>query len=163
MKYRQNKDCIFCKIVSGEISTPGIFWESDTHLAMLSINPNTEGFTVVIPKDHYDSDIMLMDDEPLQALILAAKEVAGILVDAFGDVGRVGVMMEGLGVNHAHVKLFPMHNTKELKGGKWKSFDTDKEFWFDEFEGWMSSGPGPLANDEDLKRLAQKIKDSYQK
>jgi len=46
---KDNK-CIFCEIVSGNIKTPGVFWEDGEFMAFLVIDPNTEGFSAVIPK-----------------------------------------------------------------------------------------------------------------
>ena len=156
---KDNK-CIFCEIAHGRFDTPGIFWENDEFMAFLSIDPNTEGFTCVIPKAHYGSDIMKMSDEALQKLILASKHVAGILENYFEDTGRVGVIMEGTGIDHAHVKLVPMHGTENLKRGEWQQVFSDKEFWFDTYEGWICSGGGPKADPEKLKALAEKLKAS---
>ena len=78
----------------------------------------------------------------------------------FEDVGRVGVLMEGTGIDHAHIKLMPLHDTPELKRGEWKQFFSEKEFWFEKYEGWICSGGGPRADDEKLKILAQAIRDS---
>ena len=157
----ENK-CIFCEIAVGRFQTPGIFWEDDQFMAFLSIDPNTEGFSCVIPKEHHGSDVMKMSDEILQKFIITAKHVAGILEHYFPDVGRVGVMMEGTGIDHAHIKLFPMHGTEELKRGEWKQYLSEKEFWFDTYEGWICSGGGPIANMDKLKELAQNIKKSYE-
>lgn len=108
-------ECIFCKIISGDIKTPGIFWENEYFIAFLSTWPNTEGFTVVVPKKHFGSDVLGMPDEKLTKFILAAKTVTKILIQHFEDVGRVGLIMEGTGVDHAHIKLFPMHGTAHIK------------------------------------------------
>ena len=150
-------DCIFCKIVSGEIKTPGIFWEDDSYLAMLSIDPNTEGFSVVITKEHHGSDVMEMSEEELQLFIVATKKASTVLKNSFNDVGRIGVLMEGTGVNHAHIKLFPMHHTSELKDGGFKQYLSGREFWFDKYEGWISSESGPMADSDKLSELAQRI------
>ena len=75
----ENK-CIFCEIVAGRFQTPGIFWENDEFMAFLSIDPNTEGFSCVIPKEHHGSDVMKMPDQMLQKFILASKHVAGKLL-----------------------------------------------------------------------------------
>ncbi|MCD8494590.1 MAG: hypothetical protein LRY46_00475 [Candidatus Pacebacteria bacterium] len=83
--------------------------------------------------------------------------------NAFDDVGRVGVLMEGTGIDHAHIKLFPMHGTEHLKKGIWKQHFPDKEFWFEKYEGWICSGGGSLADEKELSILAEKIKSSYQK
>lgn len=156
---KDNK-CIFCEIAQGRFDTPGIFWQDDEYMAFLSIDPNTEGFSCVIPKEHHGSDIMKMPDEALQKLILASKHVTGILENYFEDTGRVGVIMEGTGIDHAHVKLVPMHGTENLKRGEWQQVLSDKEFWFDKYEGWICSGGGPKADTEKLKLLAEKLKAS---
>jgi len=97
-------ECIFCKIISGEIKTPGIFWENNEFMAFLSTWPNTDGFTVVVPKQHYGSDVLGMPDEILQKFVLAAKTVSKKLIKHFDDVGRVGLIMEGTGLDHAHIQ-----------------------------------------------------------
>jgi diadenosine tetraphosphate (Ap4A) HIT family hydrolase len=156
----KDNECIFCEIISGNIVTPGKFWENDEFIAFLSIDPNTEGFSCVIPKKHYGSDVMKMPDEELKEFIIAAKHVSKILENYFPDVGRIGVLMEGTGIDHAHIKLFPMHRTKHLKQGEWKQYFSEKEFWFDKYEGWICSGGGPLAKDEDLRKLARNLIES---
>ncbi len=128
-------------------------------MAFLSIDPNTEGFSVVIPKQHYHSDVMEMDDGMLQAFILAAKKVSKILKDFYPDVGRVGVLMEGTGIDHAHIKLMPMHGTEALKRGEWKQYLSEKEFWFEKYEGWISSGGGPKADETKLRKLGDRLRE----
>lgn len=152
--------CPFCKIVSGQYSTPGIFWEDAEFMAFLSIDPNTEGFSVVIPKDHYGSDSLKLPDDVLQKFILSAKKVAKILENHFEDVGRVGLIMEGTGINHAHIKLVPMHGTPWMKRGEWRRIPSGKKFWFDTYEGWLASAGGPMADSEKLKELAEKLKNT---
>lgn len=159
---KDNK-CPFCEIVARRLYTPGIFWEDDDFMAFLSIDPNMEGFSCVVPKEHYSSDIMKMEDNKLQEFIIAAKNVARILENTFNDVGRVGVIMEGTGIDHAHIKLVPMHGTPELKRGEWKQYLSNKEFWFEKYEGWISSGSGPRAKDEDLEELRNRIVKSQKK
>jgi hypothetical protein len=68
-----------------------------THLAFLTIFPNTEGFTVVASKEHFESDALAQDDAVLTGLILAAKQVAKKINAAFDDVGRTGLFLEGFG------------------------------------------------------------------
>lgn len=158
-KTADNK-CPFCEIVNGNIKTPGIISENDEFMSFLAINPNTEGFTCVIPKKHFNSDILKMPDDVLQRLIVYAKNISGILENYYQDVGRVGLMMEGMGIDHAHIKLMPLHGTDHLKRGEWKQILSGKEFWFDKYEGWICSGGGPKADPKKLKTLSEKIKDS---
>ncbi len=158
-KTKDNK-CIFCEIAANRLETPGIFWEDEEFMAFLSTHPNTEGFTCVIPKTHFGSDVLKMPDEVLQRFIVTSKHVASILENAFEDVGRVGLIMEGTGIDHAHTKLIPLHETENLKQGEWKQVLSGKEFWFDKYDGWICSADGPKAPAEKLKKLAERIKKS---
>ena len=72
-------DCIFCNIVR-KTSPAHILWEDDQHMAFLSIFPNTPGFSVVIPKQHYGSYAFAQSDEVLADLIVATKKTA-LLID----------------------------------------------------------------------------------
>ena len=101
-----------------------------------------------------------MPDAILQKYIIAAKTVAEILENYFEDVGRVGLIMEGTGIDHAHIKLVPMHGTENLKKGIWKQVLSGKEFWFEKYEGWISSGSGPMIDSETLKELANRLRES---
>jgi diadenosine tetraphosphate (Ap4A) HIT family hydrolase len=155
-KTKENK-CIFCEIVKGNIPVAS-FLEDEEFLAFLSIDPNTEGFSVVIPKEHYGSDVLKLPDEVLQRFIISSKKVAQILENYYPDVGRVGLIMEGTGIDHAHIKLVPMHGTEHMKKGEWKQYISEKEQWFPKYEGWISSAGGPMADKEELKELADNIK-----
>ncbi len=150
--------CVFCEIVAEKIEARS-FWEDSEFMAFLAIDPNTEGFSCVIPKKHFSSDILKTPDDVLQRFIIAAKTVSKILENYYEDVGRVGLIMEGTGIDHAHIKLVPLHGTEDFKKGTWRQIMSEKEFWFDKYEGWMSSGSGPMADVEKLKELAQKLKE----
>ncbi len=156
-KTKDNK-CPFCEIAEGRLKTPGIFWENDKFMAFLAIDPNSEGFSCVIPKKHFGSDVLKMPDDILQQFILASKTVAQILEKYFDDAGRVGLMMEGTGIDHAHIKLVPLHGTENLKRGEWQQFLSGKQFWFEKYEGWISSGSGPKADPEKLQKLAEGLR-----
>src|SRR3990167_207539 len=107
-------DCIFCKIAKGEAPAHKI-WENEKYLAFLSIFPNTEGFSVVVTKEHYPSYAFDLPEEVLTGLVLAAQKVAELLDEKLVDVGRTGMILEGFGIDHVHAKLFPMHGTKVSK------------------------------------------------
>jgi histidine triad (HIT) family protein len=154
----ENK-CIFCEIVKGNITTPGVFWEDEEFMAFLSKWPNTKGFTVVITKEHYGSDVLALPDDVLQRFIIATKKVSNILLKQFDDVGRIGLMMEGLGINHAHIKLMPMHGTEYLKKGEWKQTLSDKKDFFKEYPGYIISNDGPEADESELRNLAEKLRE----
>ncbi len=149
------KDCIFCRIVNGEAPCHNI-WEDDKHLAFLSIFPNTDGFSVVIPKKHYSSYAFDLPDDVLCDLIIAAKKVAKLIDSKLEDVGRTGMILEGFGVDHVHAKLFPMHGTASME--KWKEIKSDVDKFFDKYEGYISSHDYKREDDEKLRKLAEKIR-----
>jgi diadenosine tetraphosphate (Ap4A) HIT family hydrolase len=147
-------DCIFCKIISGQAPSHTI-WEDDEHIAFLSIFPNTPGFTVVASKKHLPSYYADNDDQTLAKFIVATKKVAKLIDTGFEDVGRTGLIAEGFGVDHLHMKLFPMHGTKS---DEWQQHNSNVTKTFPQYEGYISSHNGPRADDQELKSIAQKIK-----
>jgi len=151
---KKENDCIFCKIVKGEAPCHKI-WEDEKHLAFLSIFPNTDGFSIVIPKKHYSSYAFDLPDEVLCELVIAAKKVAKLIDSKLEDVGRTGMIFEGFGVDHVHAKLFPMHGTK-IK--KWRPIKSNVDKFFEKYEGYISSHDYKREDDEKLKRIAEKIK-----
>lgn len=148
-------DCIFCKIVNGDAPVHKI-WENDDFLAFLSIFPNTEGTSVVIPKKHYSSYAFDLPDEVLGALMSATKIVAKLLDKALPDVGRTAMVFEGFGVDHVHAKLFPMHGTEDME--KWKPIESSVPKYFNQYEGYISSHDYERADDAALAALAEKIR-----
>lgn len=149
-----NEDCIFCKIACGEAPCHKI-WEDENFLAFLSIFPNTDGFSVVIPKKHFSSYAFNLSDEDLSGLVVASKKVAKLIDSAFEDVGRTGMIFEGFGVDHVHAKLFPMHGTNS---SKWKAIKSNIDKFFSQYEGYISSHDYKREDDEKLKLLAEKIR-----
>lgn len=149
-------DCIFCKIVTRDAPSH-IIWEDEDHLAFLSIFPNTDGFSVVIPKKHYSSYAFDLPDSVLSELVLAAKKVGKLLDASFEDVGRTGLMFEGFGVDHVHAKLFPMHGT--TKDGEWKRRASNVDTFFTEYEGYISSHDYKKEDTEKLEKIATMVRE----
>lgn len=152
---QKEKECIFCKMVLGKMPCHTV-WESDSHVAFLSIFPNTEGFTVVIPKKHYGSYAFAEDDAVLLDLILAAKQVARLLDRKLDDVGRTGLLFEGFGVDHLHAKLFPMHGTADMD--TWRPIENKRTEFYEQYPGFISSHDSARADDKKLELLARKIR-----
>ena len=156
------KDCIFCKIVKGEAPCHKLL-EDDKHLAFLNIFPNTDGFSVVITKEHLPSYAFNNDDKVLSDLTLFTKKVGKLLDAAFEDVGRTGMFFEGYGVDHLHSKLFPMHGTP--KSGPWTPIESGSKMnkFFDKYPGYLVSNSSERADDEKLKVIASKFREVAEK
>lgn len=109
------QDCIFCKIVKGEVPSYKV-WEDEKYLAFLSIQPESEGMTLVIPKEHHESYFATVDKEVLHGVIDAAVTVARILDSKLENIIRSKLIFEGLEVDHLHAKLIPMYKGESRVG-----------------------------------------------
>ncbi len=112
------EDCIFCKIVRGEIDSAKI-WEDDKFLAILDTNPVGEGHTLVIPKKHYET-LMDLGEEISFKYISALQEVAKILMEKYNCEGFNVVLNNGKAagqiVKHVHFHLLPRKEGDNKKG-----------------------------------------------
>jgi histidine triad (HIT) family protein len=113
---------IFTKILAGEIPAHKIL-ENDHYLAFLDIRPVNPGHTLVIPKQEIDY-IFAMDDELLKGLMIFAKKVARAIGKTL-PCKKVGVMVAGIDVPHAHIHLIPIQNVSDLSFARAK--DTPQE------------------------------------
>lgn len=145
-------DCIFCRIVEG-VSPAFKIWENDDFVAFLDIFPNTKGQTLLIPKQHYESDLFLIEDGAFYGqYLLAAKEVVDMLKKSLW-VHRVAMVMEGMGVNHLHLKLYPLHWLEK----EWEEILSKEEKYFDHYEWYLSTQMGPKGDMEELGALQVQI------
>lgn len=105
-------NCVFCKIVKGEIPSHKVYEDSE-FLAFLSINPESPGHTLVIPKAHY----RWVWDLPAQAGVPngvgkyfeVAQKIALAQKKAF-KTDFVLSKIVGEEVHHAHIWIFPDRN-----------------------------------------------------
>lgn len=106
-------NCIFCKIVEGQIPCYKV-WENAHYLAFLDIHPIKQGHTVLIPKAHIDYTFD-MEDQDLSEYMLAAKKVASVLKKTLNPKsGKVGMIIYGLDIDHAHIHLVPIDKSGDL-------------------------------------------------
>ncbi len=116
---------IFTKIVNGEIPAHKVA-EDENFLAFLDIFPVAKGHTLVIPKKEVDY-LFDLDDELYIGLQLFAKKVAEGLKKAIPCL-KVGVLVLGLEVPHAHIHLIPMQSEADLLNFSKKIKFTSEEF-----------------------------------
>ena len=105
----RDPDCVFCKIVAGEIPSFKLF-EDDATLAFMDINPANEGHALVIPKEH-SADLYSISDESLANTVATAKKVASALSRVLNPDGLNLVQCNGpaaaQSVMHFHVHVLP--------------------------------------------------------
>ena len=102
---------IFTKIVAGEIPSYKIY-ENEKFYAFLDINPLAKGHTLVIPKREVDY-LFDIDDTMLSEMIVLSKKIAKAIEKAV-ECTRVGVMVVGLEVPHAHIHLIPIQDEGDM-------------------------------------------------
>jgi histidine triad (HIT) family protein len=102
---------IFTKIVGGQIPSYKIY-EDEKFYAFLDINPMAKGHTLVIPKQEIDY-LFDIDDAVLSEMMLIAKKIAKAMEQAI-SCKRVGMMVIGLEVPHAHIHLIPIQKEGDM-------------------------------------------------
>lgn len=146
-----DQDCIFCKIVAWEIPCVKI-WEDEHFLAILDVFPNTRWMTLVMPKYHFDSDVFNLDEDFYAKYLLAVKKVQALLKKWLW-VQRVCMVMEGMWVNHAHIKLYPLYGLDK----EWKEQRAKDEIFFDQYIWYISTQLWPKADMVELQKVADEI------
>ncbi len=129
-------DCLFCKIIRGEIPSFKIY-EDENHLVILDIFPVNKAQTLVLTKKHYGSKITDVSEDVLKDLMVVVRKVAENIGKKLEDVERCQVVFEGFHVDHVHAKLFPAFNPNPSKDG--------------------IIHIGEKADNEDLENLADKL------
>ncbi len=124
------EDCIFCKIVKGEI--PSIKLYEDEHVfSFMDINPVSEGHALVIPKTHAEN-LWEIPETALSAVHTASKTIVHAMTKAMGPVSVAVVQLNGRGVNqvvmHYHLHLIPRASGGEaLKLTAWEMIPGDMD------------------------------------
>ena len=102
---------LFSRIIDGEIPCHKIC-EDEHYLAFLDIRPINPGHTLVIPKKEIDY-LFDVDDDLLGGMMVFAKKIAHAIKEEV-ECKRIGVMVAGLEVPHAHIHLIPIHEIPDL-------------------------------------------------
>jgi len=146
------ENCLFCRIVLSKEPAHRVY-EDDDFLAFLTIFPISPGVTVVIPKKHYESNVLTLPNEVYHGLLDKARLVGVALQGAFA-AERTALVAEGLMINHAHLKLYPL-----ILGEKSPRFGVPTCGAFQEYyQGFISTLEGPRCDDDTLAKWTQRIR-----
>ncbi len=102
---------LFTRIIKGEIPCHKIL-ENEKYFAFLDIRPINPGHTLVVPKKEIDC-LFAAEDDLLAGIMLFAKKIAAAIQKEI-DCKRIGVMVAGLEVPHAHIHLIPINDVHDL-------------------------------------------------
>ncbi len=110
-------DCIFCKIIKGEMSCNKIY-EDDKVLAFLDTAPVNKGHTLVVPKEHYE-DIQTIPENLLCKVISAVKNIAPVVIKVMGassfNLSVNNGREAGQIISHLHFHIMPRFKNDGLE------------------------------------------------
>ncbi|MBF0474371.1 MAG: HIT family protein [Deltaproteobacteria bacterium] len=122
-------DCIFCKLVNGEIPSTRVY-EDERTIAFMDIAPIIEGHLLVIPKRHSEN-IFEIDPDDLAAVFSSVHKVAAAIKAGLKPDGLTIVQLNGKAsyqvVPHYHVHLIPRKNEDGLRLGAWRPLTVDRD------------------------------------
>ena len=143
-----NDECFFCRLIEGK-EKRWIVYEDDHHVAFLTPFPNTPGFTVLATREHLSSYVPSLTEARFLELMSAARKLA-VTLDRKLGTNRTGIVIEGMGIDHAHVKLIPMHG---IPDGEWKPILSHRDEFNEQYQGYLTTHDGPRMNDSELDRI----------
>ncbi|EIJ81957.1 histidine triad (HIT) protein [Bacillus methanolicus PB1] len=133
-------ECIFCKIVNGEIPSAKVY-ENEHVLAFLDISQVTEGHTLVIPKIHKEN-VYELTPEIARNLFEVVPEISNAIKKAYNPAGMNLVNNNGetagQTVFHYHIHIIPRYGKGDGFGAVWKTHTSEY-------------------TSEDLKKIAENI------
>jgi len=124
------EDCIFCKIIKGEIPSFKVY-ENDKVFAFEDISPISVGHTLVVPKRHAQN-LWEIPGEDLTAVHLASQKIIQAIADVLNPTGVACLQLNGKGANqvvmHYHLHLIPRSSGEpELPVTTWELKQGDME------------------------------------
>ncbi|TCT23672.1 histidine triad (HIT) family protein [Melghiribacillus thermohalophilus] len=120
-------DCIFCKIIEGEIPSAKVYEDEDV-LAFLDISQVTKGHTLIIPRKHC-RNIYETDPEVAEAVFSRVPKIANAIRKAYSPRG-INILnnneeFAGQTVFHLHIHLIPRYDEQDGFGAKWVTHNHD--------------------------------------
>lgn len=112
MSMVMSMDCIFCKIIKGNIPSYKIY-EDEYVYAFLDVNPISTGHTLIVPKEHTLDSSSITDDE-LNHVLKAGKIVSNLLQEKLNTDGMSFAQNNGIAqeVKHFHLHVIPKYSKK---------------------------------------------------
>ncbi len=121
------EDCVFCKIVSGDLPSLKIY-ENDLLAVIMDIMPLSEGHTLILPKAHHET-IFDMNESLACEIMRATWKVANVIkktVESAGlNIQQNNGSVAGQIVPHFHVHLIPRNEGDGLTVGQWNAQKAD--------------------------------------
>jgi len=137
------EDCIFCKIVAGDIPCTRV-WEDEACLAFMDIGPLADGHTLLIPKKHYE----VISEMPPEEVAHLGRQIPGLARAVQEAMGADGLnvlqnngRVAGQAVGHVHIHFIPRVPDDGL-GYRWPAGESDAETLNRQAEAIKAKLPG---------------------
>jgi histidine triad (HIT) family protein len=108
----QAENCIFCKIVRGELPSTNVY-EDEASIAFMDINPASTGHTLIIPKDHAEN-LLAVSTPSLTAATVTTQKIAQAIQQALQPDGirisQLNGAAAGQMVFHYHIHIIPVYS-----------------------------------------------------
>jgi histidine triad (HIT) family protein len=122
-------DCLFCKIVAGEVESHRVF-EDESSVAFLDARPLFPGHTLLVPRDHHET-LWDLPDELVTPLFANAKRLSAAIRQAMEAQGAFVAMnnVVSQSVPHLHVHIAPRNRKDGLRGFFWprRKYESEAE------------------------------------
>ena len=139
-------NCKFCRLVERELPV-SVIWEDDEVMAFMNIRAVNKGECMVIPKQHIDHFTDIPD--PLATkMLLIAQRIGRKLLDVY-LAQRIGYIVHGYGVPHAHLIVVPQIDPNDITSAKFARMEKGKLTFSDQHL--------PLIDREELDAMAKEL------
>ena len=139
----RDSSCVFCDIIAGTEPCSRLY-EDSLCIAFMGKRPTNRGELMVIPKEHIDHFSDIPND--LAAHIMRVTQNLSRAVQERLNPLRVGLVVHGFGVPHAHMIIVPQHTPTDITSGRFARIDDGKVAFSEEHI--------PLASRSELDHLA---------
>ena len=151
----ESAKCVFCDIVKGNAPSV-IIKESKDFLAILDKYPSSKGMTVIISKGHTPADWVELRADLLQKASVFSQDTAKLLVKKL-KTERVFFVIEGMEVNHFHIKLYPTYTRKP---SPFREVRKQLEYRFDmtNYPDFVATFHGKEKTTGELKKVREELR-----
>lgn len=130
----KHDDCIFCKIIAGEIPSAKVYEDDDVY-AFLDISQVTTGHTLVIPKTHA-TDIFEIPEDVAAKLFARIPKISNAVKEVYNPKGvnllNNNGIFAGQSVYHLHIHIIPRYDDNDGFNVQWKT--RDGQFYLEELQ-----------------------------
>ena len=115
MEMNKMNDCIFCKIIKGELPSKTVY-EDDTIKVIMNINPITDGHLLILPKEHYENILDIQEEIIAHSIKILREKLYPLLKEKLNCEGFTICENNLLGqdIKHFHIHVIPRYQNDKV-------------------------------------------------